>query len=120
MHTRGVTATPLRVVTTSPPRVCIIFLIIQRPVVNYSLHIPQSYEALCSQPELVTSPAVLVNPDFSFEMVSRKLTYLYEDIKDLCQKKLEKLSNKGKSSSEYVWNSMLTKHFSVKLQYIPG
>ncbi len=37
MHTRGVTATPLRIMTTSPPRVCIIFLIIQRPVVNYSL-----------------------------------------------------------------------------------
>uniref|UniRef100_A0A673MTD2 E3 ubiquitin-protein ligase TRIM11-like n=2 Tax=Sinocyclocheilus rhinocerous TaxID=307959 RepID=A0A673MTD2_9TELE len=54
----------------------------------------KSYEALCSQPELVTSPAVLVNPDFSFEMVSRKLTYLCEDIKDLCQKKLEKLSKK--------------------------
>ncbi len=31
MHTRGVTATPLRV--------CIMFLIIQRPIVNYSLHI---------------------------------------------------------------------------------
>ncbi|XP_016339908.1 E3 ubiquitin/ISG15 ligase TRIM25-like [Sinocyclocheilus anshuiensis] len=79
----------------------------------------KSYEALCSQPELVTSPAVLVNPDFSFEMVSRKLTYLCEDIKDLCQKKLEKLSKKGKSSSEYILNSMLTTHFSVKLQYIP-
>ncbi len=38
MHTRGGDAvTPLRVVTASPPRVCIIFLIIQRPVVNYSL-----------------------------------------------------------------------------------
>ncbi|XP_016107012.1 tripartite motif-containing protein 16-like protein [Sinocyclocheilus grahami] len=54
----------------------------------------KSYEALCSQPELVTSPAVLVNPDFSFEMASTKLTYLSEDIKDLCQKKLEKLSKK--------------------------
>lgn len=54
----------------------------------------KSYETLCSQPELVTSPAVLVNPDFSFEMVSRKLTYLSEDIKGLCQKKLEKLSKK--------------------------
>ncbi len=28
---------PLRVVTASPPRVCIIFLIIQQPIVNYSL-----------------------------------------------------------------------------------
>ncbi|XP_073673166.1 tripartite motif-containing protein 16-like protein [Garra rufa] len=54
----------------------------------------KSYETLCSQPELVTSPAVLVNPDFCFEMVSRKLTCLNEDIKDVCQKKLEKLSNK--------------------------
>ncbi|KTG43460.1 hypothetical protein cypCar_00010063 [Cyprinus carpio] len=54
----------------------------------------KSYETLCSQPELVISPAVLVNPDFSFEMVSKKLTYLSEDIKDLCQKKMEKLSKK--------------------------
>ncbi|XP_051730774.1 tripartite motif-containing protein 16-like protein [Ctenopharyngodon idella] len=54
----------------------------------------KSYETLCSLPELVTSPAVLVNPDFCFEMVSRKLTVLSEDIKDLGQKKLEKLSKK--------------------------
>ncbi len=31
--------TPLRVVAVSPRQVCIIFLIIQRPVVNYSLYI---------------------------------------------------------------------------------
>ncbi|XDV41881.1 hypothetical protein PO909_010666 [Leuciscus waleckii] len=54
----------------------------------------KSYETLCSLPELVTSPAVLANPDFCFDMVSRKLTVLSEDIKDLCQKKLEKLSRK--------------------------
>ncbi|TRY60327.1 hypothetical protein DNTS_013661 [Danionella cerebrum] len=54
----------------------------------------KGYERLCSLPELTISPAVLVNPDFSFEMVSRKLTYLSDDIKDLCQKKMEKLSRK--------------------------
>ncbi len=37
MHSRGVTATPLRVVTASPPRVCIIFLIIEWLIVNHSL-----------------------------------------------------------------------------------
>ncbi|XP_051955059.1 tripartite motif-containing protein 16-like protein isoform X1 [Xyrauchen texanus] len=52
------------------------------------------YESLCSLLGVETSPAVLVNPDFSFVMVSRKLTYLNEDIKELCQKKLEKLSEK--------------------------
>ncbi|XP_056336707.1 tripartite motif-containing protein 16-like protein isoform X2 [Danio aesculapii] len=54
----------------------------------------KGYEMLCSLPKLLTSPAVLVNPDFCFEMVARKLTYLNEDIKDLCQKKLGKLSKK--------------------------
>lgn len=54
----------------------------------------KGYETLCSLPELLTSPAVLVNPDFCFEMVARKLTYLNEEIKDLCQKKLVKLSKK--------------------------
>lgn len=73
-------------------------------------YISQGYETLCSLPELLTSPAVLVNPDFCFEMVARKLTYLNEDIKDLCQKKLGKLSKKGKTSCEYVWNDMLTKY----------
>ncbi len=37
MHSRGVTATPLRVVTASPPRVCIILLIIEWLIVNHSL-----------------------------------------------------------------------------------
>lgn len=66
----------------------------------------------------MTSPAVLANPDFCFDMVSRKLTVLSEDIKDLCQKKLEKLSKKGESSNDYVWNSMLTILFLLFLQYI--
>lgn len=46
-------------------------------------------------PGLEIPPAVLVNPDFSFEMVSRKLTDLSDDIKDLYQKKSEKLAKKG-------------------------
>lgn len=62
----------------------------------------------------MTSPAVLVNPDFCFEMVSRKLTVLSGEIKDLGQKKLEKLSKKGESSNEYVWNRIL---FLLFLQY---
>ncbi len=37
MLTQGVTATLLRIVTSSPPRVCIIFRIIQRPVVNINI-----------------------------------------------------------------------------------
>ncbi|KAI7799679.1 tripartite motif-containing protein 16-like protein [Triplophysa rosa] len=54
----------------------------------------KSYESLRGLPRLEIPPAVLVNPDFSFEMVSRKLTDLSGDIKDLCQKKSEKLAKK--------------------------
>ncbi|XP_065113373.1 tripartite motif-containing protein 16-like protein isoform X1 [Paramisgurnus dabryanus] len=57
----------------------------------------KSYNSVCSLPGLESSPEVLVNPDFSFELVSKKLTYLSEDVKNLCQKKLEKLSKKVKN-----------------------
>ncbi len=49
MHTRGVTATPLRDLTASLV-VCIIFLIIKRPVVNYSLHNQLCHSIISSGP----------------------------------------------------------------------
>lgn len=61
----------------------------------------QNYEPLRGLPRLEIPPAVLVNPDFSFELVSRKATDLGDDIKDLCQKKSEKLAKNGEAMSEY-------------------